>query len=169
MAALNGGSLTDDTFVEACAIKGTKEYVAVETLLKGPEMDLPDGSTFMDKQGIERTRIRSRWWNLNKPVPLSFGELAMPPGSLECEVAVELAWLKDLPNYTTEGIPVFFGHYWLPPSSAMEPLAGHIGCLDFSAGLDGPLVAYRWDGESHLRAEKMICESESRHRVTLSK
>ncbi len=28
--------------------------------------------------------------------------------------------------------------------------------LDFSAGKEGPLVAYRWDGEAELSSAKMV-------------
>jgi len=31
-----------------------------------------------------------------------------------------------------------------------EPLAPQVACVDYSAGKGGPLVAYRWDGESVL-------------------
>jgi hypothetical protein len=30
-----------------------------------------------------------------------------------------------------------------------------LACLDWSAAKDGPLVAYRWDGESELRNDKL--------------
>jgi hypothetical protein len=44
----------------------------------------------------------------------------------------------------------------MPPEKAKAPLRHNIACLDFGAGLDGPLVAYRWDGERELSAGKFI-------------
>ena len=39
-------------------------FKAVEMLTKGPDLPLPNGHTFHDKYGIERTRVRVRWWDL---------------------------------------------------------------------------------------------------------
>jgi len=157
MALLSNGCLTDPAFFEACAIKGTREYDAIETILKGPELDLPQGVSFLDKQNIARMRIRSRWWHLDdhSDEASTYSDIAMPPGSIDCQANIEKGRLEEVPSYTdTE--PVFFGHYWLPSNAAVEPMAEQIACLDFSAGLDGPLVAYRWNGEQVLDAKHMI-------------
>ena len=155
MDILADGDLCDSKFLEQCATERTREFAALETVLKGPEIPLPTGVNFSDKQGIVRLKIRSRWWDLTQSQALTFGDLAMPPGSLECEQAVEPSHLSQFPNYT-ESVPVLFGHYWLPPDTDRVPLADNIGCLDFSAGLTGPLVAYRWDGESCLQAKHFV-------------
>jgi len=44
------------------SIEGNKEFMAIETLLKGTEISLPDGESFMDKDNNKRTRIRIKWW-----------------------------------------------------------------------------------------------------------
>jgi hypothetical protein len=31
-----------------------------------------------------------------------------------------------------------------------------VACLDWSAAADGPLVAYRWDGEQELSDDKWV-------------
>ena len=41
---------------------------------------------------------------------------------------------------------MFFGHYWLPPRLPRRPIRDNLVCLDYSAGLGGPLVACRWNG-----------------------
>jgi hypothetical protein len=53
--------------------------------------------------------------------------------------------------------PVFFGHYWWKGNPA--PLADHVACVDYSAGSGGPLVAYRWDGESVLQARNFVSDA----------
>ena len=53
-----------------------------------------------------------------------------------------------------ETVPVIFGHYW--ESGTPQPLSEYAACVDYSAGRNGPLVAYRWDGESKLSASKFI-------------
>lgn len=50
--------------------------------------------------------------------------------------------------------PLFMGHYWLQGTPAL--LAPQVACLDYSAGKDGPLVAYRWQGETQLRAAHFV-------------
>lgn len=42
--------------------------------------------------------------------------------------------------------PVFFGHYWMQGAPVLQ--AEQMACVDYSAGKGGPLVAYRWSGES---------------------
>lgn len=49
------------------------------------------------------------------------------------------------------GTPVFVGHYWL--TGTVAPLDDRVACLDFSGAKGGPLVAYRWRGETVLRSE----------------
>jgi Calcineurin-like phosphoesterase len=46
----------------SASTKGTSQYWAVETLLKGVEASLPDKIPYFDKDGHERTEIRVRWW-----------------------------------------------------------------------------------------------------------
>jgi len=51
------------------------------------------------------------------------------------------------------GPPVLFGHYWF--TGAPKVISPRFACLDYSAARDGPLVAYRWDGETELSSEKL--------------
>ena len=48
----------------------------------------------------------------------------------------------------TDDIPVVVGHYWAKGQPTV--LAPTVACVDYSAGMDGPLVAYRWSGEQRL-------------------
>ncbi|WP_396604567.1 metallophosphoesterase [Bradyrhizobium sp. YCK136] len=43
--------------------RGSTAYNAAEVLLKGPELPLPDGRSFFDKDGHERREVRIRWWD----------------------------------------------------------------------------------------------------------
>ncbi|CAN5808489.1 metallophosphoesterase [soil metagenome] len=152
---LNGTPLLDDHFLLASAAKGTPEYDAVEVLLKGPEMTLPDGLYFEDKEHIKRKNIRVRWWGLEEGIPI--GDLVMPEPMPELHESVTAEMLLDLPNYGANEPPVFFGHYWLPPHREKAPLARNLASLDYSAAFgENPLTAYRWDGEQVLSAEKFI-------------
>ena len=63
-----------------------------------------------------------------------------------------------LPNAAVLGYngdkPVFFGRYWW--TGIPGPLAPKVACVDYSAGMGGPLVAYRWDGEEELEARGFV-------------
>ena len=54
-------SMSETLFVSACR-KGSSEHAARDTLLNGPEVDLPDGMSFLDKDGHRRTAMRLKWW-----------------------------------------------------------------------------------------------------------
>jgi len=58
---LGSAYLTPQDLVKATT-KGTDEYNAIETLLKGVEYTLPDGNTFQDKDGNSRDAVRIKWW-----------------------------------------------------------------------------------------------------------
>jgi hypothetical protein len=149
-------SLHDRNFlINATTKKDSWEYQAVENVLKGPEITLPEGMTNETADGTIRKEARVRWWGLDGG-DATLSQIAMPPGSFESEALIPRAFLRGAPNLPTGGKPVFFGHYWLKPDAPKAPLADGICCLDFSAGRTGPLVAYRWDGESTLSPEKFI-------------
>ncbi len=137
-------TLTDDLMVLASR-DGHWVFEAVEALCKGLEVILPDGLSFHDKDGHQRRAARVKWW---APDFSSLRNSTLAPGSV----------LADIPNIPLppdprlkpyEGPPVFFGHYWRTGSP--EVMTGKFACVDYSAGKDGPLVAYRWEGESELK------------------
>ena len=129
----------------ASARSGTAEYHAVDTLLKGPEYELPDGAGFYDKGGQWRRHARIAWW---EPRPRNLGEALLfqnPPEGLDVESPYENA---EHPAYPEDARPVFFGHYWRGgPLEAQRPNAL---CLDYSIGKGDRLVAYRWSGTKKL-------------------
>lgn len=152
---LGAGSLQDSDFFLRCATRGSNEFHALETVLKGPELELPKGVTVPDKEGEPRKSLRCRWWGRSASSGTTLREIAMPPGCTDLGQTVASEDLEKLPNYA-DPVPVFVGHYWIPESAPRAPLAPNVACLDYSAGVGGPLVAYRWDGETHLRGAKMI-------------
>jgi hypothetical protein len=97
--------------------------------------------------------MRVRWWDLREG--LTLGEIAMPV-PLENDQAVTTDMLSRIPIHEEAEPPVFFGHYWMPADREKAPLRHNIACLDFGAGLHGPLVAYRWDGEQELSVAKFV-------------
>ena len=129
-------------------------YEPFSLLLKGPELDLPDGLTFRDAEGVLRKRTRLRWWI--DPKNANLQELSFQPGVELPPVEVPQE-IHELDFYGENERPVFFGHYWL--TGFPELIRDNVCCLDYSvAGYrgDGRLVAYRFDGEQKLDNRKFV-------------
>ena len=136
----------------ASADKGSPLYEAIETLLKGVEVQLPEGISFEDESGYSRTEVRTRWWD-NKGG--NYRDMALaPPKTLT--VIPDISFPEDkLVGYPIEGVPVFFGHYWLTGQPKL--LGDNVCCVDYSvAKLGGALCCYRWDGEPALSANNFV-------------
>lgn len=130
------GVLSPEQFVDA-ANKGHPLYDWVETTTKGPDTRLPEGYSFLDKDGSRRRKIRVKWWKADgktwRDISMSVPDVSDLPDSTVTQDIQSSAYRADAP-------PVFFGHYWL---SGVPVLQSHNAlCLDFSAGRDGPLVSY---------------------------
>lgn len=118
-------------------------YHLLETLLKGPELDLPEGSSFKDKTGKERRQIRVRWWADKAE---NYRQLAQVPKGAESSVPDISLPRTHTANKLTA--PVVVGHYTLSGYPAI--LSDNVVCVDYNAAKDDePLVAYEWvSGES---------------------
>ncbi|MBI5039998.1 MAG: hypothetical protein HZB57_01945, partial [Gammaproteobacteria bacterium] len=128
----------------------TWQYEAIETLLKGKEIPLKEGLSFEDKDGNVRHHIRIRWWDKTAN---SYQKLFIGPESARTAIPDDDIEGDHLIEYGHDQPPCFLGHYWL--EGKPEPLASNIACLDYSvAKRGGKLVAYRWDGEQTLSANK---------------
>lgn len=153
MAALRPHLGPGDTLTDELMLMGNRRghwaFEAIETLCKGPEVELPPGLVIHDKEGKRRTEVRLRWW---APELSTYREAAIGP-------ADELDMIPDLPLPATRpmlayaGSPVVFGHYWF--AGTPRVISGQFACVDYSAAARGPLVAYRWDGESELTTDKL--------------
>ena len=142
--------LTEELLIEASK-EGTKTYTAIETLLKGFEIDLPNGISFKDKKGHERTAVRTQWWK-NKASTL--GEVALPFGIDIGDAHNHPIHSVNIPSYAKDNPPCFVGHYWL--NGDPSPLTDNVACLDYSIAKGGKLVSYQWDGESVLLKDKFM-------------
>ena len=130
-------------------------FKPLSTLLKGPEMHLPEGEYFTDAEGVRRVKTRIAWWL--DPAKAKFHELSFQPG-VSMDVNTEVPPDVRARNFYGEGErPVFFGHYWL--TGIPKLVRSNVCCLDFSvAGYrgDGRLAAYRFDGEQALDPQKFV-------------
>lgn len=153
----NGNRLTAELMVEAClepedeADKDTATpsvFKAIEAITKGIEIPLPAARTFVDKDGHQRSRVRTRWWDTNS---LSYRQAALLEGQERDELPHD-----PIPEHARighdGGNPIFIGHYWA--KGVPTVLSDKVACVDYSIGKGGKLVAYRWNGESNLKQEK---------------
>jgi diadenosine tetraphosphatase ApaH/serine/threonine PP2A family protein phosphatase len=135
--------LTPELLVSASRT-GREEYIAVEGLTKGLEVCLPNGQSFKDKYGHPRRNVRIQWWNAEA---ITYGDLAICTDELREQLcAIPISHDARSPYDNTK--PVFFGHYWMRGEQKAQTHTA--ACVDYSAAEDGPLVAYRWDGEPEL-------------------
>lgn len=150
---LQGGShLLGDALLHASGRRGTWEFEAIETLLKGKELPLPRGHAYRDKEGHRRHRIRVRWWD---GAATTYRAAFMGPESTVTHIPDDPIDGDHLIEYSHDACPVVLGHYWLEGKPA--PLAPNIACVDYSIGKpSGQLVAYRFDGEQTLLADKFV-------------
>lgn len=148
------GAWTNELLVDASHYHSPTWY-AVEGLLKGLETRLPEGVSYLDSEGISRTRARLRWWLSHAPETLRQALLA---GPVALGQVPDSPWQGNWPEvcgYPADAPPVFCGHYWL--DGPCKPLAPNVACVDYSAARAGnKLVAYRWGGEARLTAENFV-------------
>jgi hypothetical protein len=146
---LRPGNLLSEDLVISSSRRGTGDYKAVETVLKGLEVKLPAGRSFKDKDGHERDAMRVRWWDASAVTFKQAGVTGGKDHELPDDPLPSHARMSD-----PRPEPVFFGHYWMTGTPAVQtPTAA---CVDYSAGRGGDLVAYRWDGEPALDSAKFV-------------
>jgi len=144
--------LVDEAWVDA-ACEGTDAYNAAETLLKGLEIPLPDGESFLDKERNERRHIRTRWWQRGGG---TYRSVAMMDETTRATLSDDPVPDHVLPGYTDDK-PVFVGHYWL--RGTPEPMSDRVACLDYTVTEPAPagkLTAYRWDAQFIMSSDRFV-------------
>jgi hypothetical protein len=143
-----GQTLTEELILLGSR-KGNWAYQAIEVICKGVEVPLPAGISFADKEGKVRYEVRIQWWldDLSTYRKAAIGprrDMRMIP-----DAPMPAKWAPE----PYSGPPVLFGHYWF--TGKPKVISPRFACLDYSAARQGPLVAYRWDGEAELGSEKL--------------
>jgi Calcineurin-like phosphoesterase len=123
---------------------------ARKLLTCGLELPLPEGRFILDKSGHRHEEVRVANW---RDWAKEFHEVALVPPGQEAQLA-GMEWPAELVISKIEGSPIFVGHHWFQGHPKIE--SSKLACLDWSAAKEGPLVAYRWDGEQQLSNDKLI-------------
>lgn len=125
-------------------------YIALEVLLKGRELDLPQGLHYFDKTGTKRTRARLAWWSQpNESSTLYDLCQSIPDGASDIFKKYE-ALTVDTAYFSEPDKLTLIGHYTLPsPKGMPERLSQKVLCLDFNAAKgQNPLYGYLFDEKS---------------------
>jgi hypothetical protein len=150
---LKGNRLNMD-FLNLSCQKDSMEYHWIENILKGFELPLPANITYLDKDGIERSEIRVKWWKQLKDETYQSISVKVDHGMPKIIISAET--LATIPIYPTSEVPVFIGHYW--NTGKPELLAPNVCCVDYSIAHREKLVAYRWDGEGFLNPQNFVLQ-----------
>jgi hypothetical protein len=116
----------------------------------GLEIPLPEGRAFVDKAGHAHKDLRIANW---RDWAKELHEVALVPKGQE-DLLRGMEWPAGLVISAIEGSPIFVGHHWFTGHPTIE--SDKLACLDWSAAREGPLVAYRWDGEESLSNDKLV-------------
>jgi hypothetical protein len=145
-ASQGGSNLLSDTLLFNSAKKGAWEHDAVEIILKGMEIPLPNGVSFEDADGNKRTDIRIKWWDM---MPSStYRGLFIGSPKVRDILPEDIIGLEPH-TYGETSKPLFIGHYWMTGETQL--LADNIVCLDYSvAKNNGKLVSYAFESGEPL-------------------
>lgn len=134
------------TALQLTSQKDSEEYAALERVLKGVEVPLPNSLSFTDKDGAIRRRMRVQWWlpDLNDKYVV---DIARAASSDLAQIPKETRAVNLDFRLRTDK-PIFIGHYWLTGTPA--PLSPQVVCTDYSAAGPGYLTAYRLDTSKPL-------------------
>ena len=146
------GQFTDD-FMHAACNTSSDLFRAVETVLKGVEVQLPEGVTFADKDGNVRHKFRARWYA--SPHDETIRSYALGSDSGFPDQPLSEHAIRTACPYDAGERPVFIGHYWLW-ADCPSLLASNVACVDYSVAKGGFLCAYRWYGETQLSDENFV-------------
>lgn len=150
--ALPDGTLTREAVLASC-VEGSRMAKAVDETLKGKELKMPAGLSFLDKDRNSRINMRIKWWE--NPVGLTYKKYSvedLEEPLLNQEISEDLH--QDVSHYLPAEKPVFFGHYWLKGTPMLY--RHNVCCLDYSVARGGHLLAYRWNGEKELHAGNLV-------------
>ena len=128
------------------------ESKAVNTLIKGPEIQLPKNKRAVDADSIRRGYIRVKWWEDHKGK--TYKEISTQSKVKLPKYKIPNNLINIKLDYPDEAVPVFIGHYSLNGKPSL--LKKNVCCLDFSVVKTGKITAYRWNGEQRLMVKNFV-------------
>ena len=133
--------------LEEVAAKKSDFARAVNNLLTGPEVELPEGVSFHDKGGHRRHHARIAWWRSEHKTWRNAALSIPAPSELP---DTEMCGLDGFEFYPNDAPPVLVGHYKMLGTPRIG--SPNAACLDYP---DTPCV-YHWAGETHLTQQALM-------------
>lgn len=159
MALVYNDPHLDDELLVAASTWGAPEFMAIEVLLKGPDVPIDPG--YYDKDNHFRDLARHAWWKPDPDDPL---DRIVVPGGVTADAQGAIPWPPAdggarvgrpfIDPYPTGAPPVIFGHYWR--TGMPTRTSANTACVDYSACKGGPLVAYRWSEGDPLSDDRFV-------------
>ena len=149
-----GGACIDEDFLHASAAIESFAGQVMDTLLRGTDLRLPEGTRITGRDGYVREFFRTKFWADD---PRTYADVVFQPDPLPEDIAHRPLTddeRRQLISYPLSEPPVFVGHYWMEGEPA--PLKANVACIDYSAVKYGKLVAYRMDDERELSRDKFV-------------
>ncbi len=143
--------LTDELIAQSVR-QGSKLNHAIGITLKGVELEIPDNLAISDTDGNKRTELRIKWWE--KATGKTFKEMSVKKNARLPDIHIPRSLLPKIAYYKKEEKPVFFGHYALDGNPII--CRDNVCCLDYGVANKGHLVAYRFNGETHLSSKSFV-------------
>ena len=144
---LNKNNCLKEEFWSESANNKTQLFQCIEKILKGEEVDLPDGEYFFDKDGNKRKSVRIKWWGDKNGYcrDVAFG---YDPQAMSNFPAIKPLIPASSPSYPDSENPAFFGHYWQIGIPVLQQK--NLCCVDYSAGKGGDLVCYQFHNPEEI-------------------
>jgi hypothetical protein len=148
----NGSSILSDKLLCESIKQDTWQHNAIEILIKGKKVLMPNECAFDDADNNIRKKMRVKWW---KGSNSNYQDCFIGPDKVKALLPLTAIGSHNLTDYRSSEKLLFIGHYWL--NNEITPLTDNIVCLDYSvAKKGGELVAYRWNGESVIDINKFV-------------
>jgi len=125
---------------------------AINELVKGIELQLPNDLIIKDNKGISRRLFRIKWWESAEGK--TFNEVSFSNRFKLPEYTIPKEIVPSIENYSEDLPPVFFGHYCLEKQDLI--IKNNLCCVDRCVVRSQTLSAYRWNGETTLKPENLI-------------
>lgn len=124
-------------------------YDAIENVLKGPVLVLPNDITFTDSMGHERDEGRIFWWSSPEaPMSESVGLLGK---EMDDDIAAAINESGKLRlDFMKSAKPTFVGHYYL--EGPARHLSAEVTGLDYRNQVTG----YRWHGGDNNATNEFV-------------
>ncbi len=151
-----GSGKVSRDFIRQSAMADSFSFLVMNRLLRGINVPLPDGMVLLGQDGLQRQSFRAKFWREQQEAK-TFADLVFQPDPIPQKLAQQplpKGFLEQFHQYDASQPNLFVGHYWR--KGKPELILPNLACLDYSAVNGGKLVAYRYDQEQRLDANKFV-------------